>query len=213
MTELTSESINKSVDSYLLDVLPERDELLQRMEQYALERDFPLVGPLAGNLMSQYTRMIKAKRILDLGSGFGFSAIHFARAIPGDGEVLCVDDSEENRTQAAKFLEEGGVLQKIRFHGGDALELLANESEPFDLIFCDIYKEQYPDAFKLGWPRIRKGGIFIADNVLWHGRVMTDDDHSSTQGIREFTKLIFNTPDAQSSIIPLRDGLSVSLKL
>ena len=89
---------------------------------------------------------------------------------------------------------------------------MANNLAPLAEIIINIYKEQYPEAFRLAWPRIRPGGYFIADNLLWHGRVMTDDSHSSTQAIRELTKLIYTTPDAKSVIVPLRDGLSVSLK-
>jgi caffeoyl-CoA O-methyltransferase len=212
MTKLTSESINEPLDQYLLNVLPERGVMLSRMEEYGLKKGFPFVGPLAGNLLEMLALSIRAKRILDLGSGFGFSAMHFALATPDDAEIICVDDDEENRAAALKFFEEAGVLHKIIFRDGDAIDLLKNVDGEFDLIYCDIYKEQYPEAFKYGWPRVRVGGYFVADNLLWHGRVMTEDNQSSTQAIRELTRLIYSTPNAKSVIVPFRDGLSVSLK-
>ena len=211
--KFTKESINETVDNYLLGVLPARDDLVSRMEQYGLERGFPFVGPLAANLLVMLAQSINAKRIIDLGSGFGFSAIHMARVIPDDGVIYCVDDNEENRDTAMKYLEEAGVAHKIKYHLGDALDLFNQVKTDVDMLFCDIDKEQYPEAFKLGWPRIRKGGYFVADNMLWHGRVLTDEDQqASTKGIRELTKLVYSTPNAQTVVVPIRDGLSVTLK-
>jgi predicted O-methyltransferase YrrM len=212
MTDFTSESLKKDVDSYLLDNLPARDALLTRMEEYAVDAGFPFVGPLAGNMISMLARSIQAKRILDLGSGFGFSAIHFARAMPEDGTIICVDSDDANRKRALGYFKEAGLSQKLDFRTGDAIELLGQLSGKFDIIYCDIDKERYPLAFQDGWPLLRKGGMFIADNLLWHGRVMTDDTKTTTQGIREFTRLIFETSGAQSMIVPIRDGVSVTLK-
>jgi predicted O-methyltransferase YrrM len=212
MDKFTKESVNIEIDQYLLDILPPRDALMSRMEQYGLEKGFPFVGPLAGNVLEMLALSIRAKRIFDLGSGFGFSAMHFALVAPDDAEITCVDDDAENRAAALKFFEEAGVSHKIRFFDGDALDLLRSEKTPVDMIFCDIYKEQYPEAFALGWPRIRKGGYFVADNMLWHGRVMTDDRQESTKAIRKLTRMIYEAEDARSIIIPMRDGLSVTLK-
>lgn len=213
MDKYTKESINSSIDQYLLNVLPQRDDLMSRMEQYGLERGFPFVGPLAGNLLAMLASSINAKRIIDLGSGFGFSALHMARVIPEDGVVFCADDNEENRSVALKYFEEAGVAYKIKYHLGDAFDLFDIASTELDLVFCDINKEKYPDAFKLAWPRIRKGGYFVADNMLWHGRVLTSEDQQpSTQGIRELTRLLYSTANARTVIIPIRDGLSVTLK-
>ncbi|MBU0692281.1 O-methyltransferase [bacterium] len=213
MDKYTKESINETIDQYLLDCLPARDELLSRMEQYGLEQGFPFVGPLAANLLAMLAASINARHIIDLGSGFGFSAMHMARVIPDSGLILCVDDNEENRKTALKYFEEAGVAHKIKYYDGDALDLFKKDESEVDIIFCDINKEQYPEAFKLGWPRIRKGGYFVADNMLWHGRVLTSEDQQpSTQGIRELTRLLYSTANARTVIIPIRDGLSVTLK-
>lgn len=214
MDKFTKESINETVDQYLLNILPPRDELMSRMEQYGLERGFPFVGPLAGNLLAMLAASIHAKRIIDLGSGFGFSALHMVRVIPDDGAIYCVDDNAENRAIAQKYFEEAGVAHKIKYHIGDALSLFDVASSELDMVFCDINKDKYPDAFKLAWPRLRKGGYFVADNMLWHGRVLTDEDQQpSTQGIRELTRLLYSTADARTVIVPFRDGLSVTLKI
>jgi predicted O-methyltransferase YrrM len=200
------------VSPYLLSLLPERDELLQKMERYARERGFPFIGPLVGEMLSILAKSIQARSVFELGSGFGFSAVHFARALPSDGKVICTDGSEENAKKAHEFFREGGLLDKIEFCVGDAVESLAKYPGPFDIVLMDIDKEGYPDGFRAAWPKLRAGGLFIADNLLWDGLVMTDDDKPSTRGIREFTRLLYSTPNAQTTILPLRDGVSVTLK-
>jgi len=196
----------------LLGFVPERDAVLQRMEKLALERDFPFIGPLVGHLLELLTRAIGAKRVLELGSGFGYSALHFARALPEDGLVVCTDGDSKNALAAEGFFREAGMLSKLEFHVGEALAEMEKMSGLYDIILMDVNKEDYPGTFRRSWPRLRVGGLFIADNLLWHGRVLMKDNDASTRGVREFTRLLHSTPGAHTSILPLRDGVSVTLK-
>ena len=206
------ESFHRETDRYLLSLLSPPDGVMARMEQYALSNHFPFIGPLAGNLLGILARTIEARRVFELGSGFGYSAIQFARNMPPDGKVICTDGDDENRMRAEKFFEEAGLTSKLEFHSGDAVTILNRFDGPFDIILMDIDKEGYPDGFRAAWPKLRIGGLFIADNLLWHGTVLSEDDQPSTRGIREFTKLIYTTPGAMTSVLPLRDGVSVTVK-
>jgi predicted O-methyltransferase YrrM len=212
MADLLDESIHREVDCYLLNLLPAPDPVLARMEKLALERNFPFIGPLVGHLLELFTRAVGAKRVLELGSGFGYSAMHFARALPEDGLVVCTDGDSKNALAAEEFFREAGLLSKLEFHVGDALTEMDKTSGLFDVILMDVDKEGYPECFQRAWPRLRVGGLFIADNLMWDGRVLTGDDQPSTRGVREFTRLIHDIPGAHTCILPLRDGVSVTLK-
>jgi predicted O-methyltransferase YrrM len=205
-------SVSKTVDAYLLSLLPERDPVLQKMEEYALDRKFPFIGPLVGQLLSILTTSIHAKRIFELGSGFGFSAVHFARGLPAEGKVICTDGDPENAKAAQRFFAEAGLSDRIDFRVGDAVSVLSEYDGPFDIILMDIDKEGYPEGFRAAWPKLRVGGLFISDNMLWHGRVWSDDHAASTEGVRELTRLLYSTKNARTTILPLRDGVAVTLK-
>ena len=212
MNDYLQNSISKQTDQYLLSLLPERDPVLQKMEEYALERKFPFIGPLVGQLLSLLAKSIHAKRVFELGSGFGFSAVHFARALPMDGKVICTDGDPENARAAQRFFAEAGLSDRIEFRVGDAVSVLSEYQGPFDIVLMDIDKEGYPEGFRAAWPKVRVGGLFIADNLLWHGKVWSDDHAASTEGVRELTRLLYSTKNAQTTILPLRDGVAVTLK-
>ncbi|MFH1011808.1 MAG: O-methyltransferase [bacterium] len=201
------------VDEYLLSVLPKRDPVLVEMEAVALERDFPFIGPLVGEFLGILARAIRAKTCFELGSGFGFSALHLARALPPNGEVICTDGEEENARLAKKLFEKAGLLSKLEFRVGDALTILKEYAGPFDILLMDIEKKDYPQALEQAWPKVAVGGFFIADNLIYHGRVWEGNHEPSTVGIRRFTKMLYALPDGKTSILPLRDGISVTMKI
>ncbi|MBU1707329.1 O-methyltransferase [bacterium] len=201
------------VDKYLLSVMPDRDAVLMEMEALALDRGFPFIGPLVGEFLGILARAIKAKTCFELGSGYGFSTLHLARAMPPDGKVICTDDMEENARLAKQFFKQAGQSSKLEFRIGDALAILKEYKGPFDIILMDISKEDYPRGFEEAWPKLAVGGLFIADNLLRYGRVWEDNNEPATVGIRRFTEMLYNQPDAQTSILPLRDGVSVTMKL
>jgi len=201
------------VDEYLLKVLPKRDPVLMEMEAYALKKGFPFIGPLVGEFLEILARAIRAKTCFELGSGFGFSALHLARALPPRGKVVCTDGEEENARLAKKFFEKAGLLSKLDFRVGDALTILKEYRGPFDIMLMDIEKKDYPRAFKESWPKLAVGGFFIADNLLRSGRVWEDNREPATVGVRRFTKMLYAQPNAKTTILPLRDGISVTMKL
>lgn len=205
--------VNPAIENYLHDLDPVRDPILLDMQAYAAPRNFPIVGPLVGRVLQQLALISGAQRIFEMGSGFGYSAYWFAQALGPQGRVYCTDGSAENARRAQDYFARAGLSAKLHFEVGDALAIIDQVPGEFDIIFNDIDKEYYPRAFHQAWPRLRRGGLLITDNVLWHGSVVTQDDRPSTAGVREFTRLIFNSPQLVSSILPLRDGVSVSVKM
>lgn len=208
----TLELLHPKVEAYLGGLLPEASSLLKEMEAFGKKLNFPLVGPLVGRVLFQLASTSSAKRIFEMGSGYGYSAYWFAQALPGDGEVILTEGSQDLADQARLFLKRGNVEKKSRIEVGNALDIIERYDPPFDIIFIDIDKEDYPNAFEKAFPKLREGGLLIADNVLWSGRVVTGDTSPATEGIREFTRLIYQTQELFTTILPLRDGVSVSLK-
>jgi predicted O-methyltransferase YrrM len=202
------------IDDYLHEITPERSELMKEMEALAEEQMFPAVGPLVGRFLYQLAKISGAKMIFELGSGFAYSAMWLAMAIPEDGQIVCTEFDKTKAELGLKFLDRAKLRHKVIYEIGDALESFHRYQGPFDLIFCDLDKHQYPKALEMGVPRLKKGGLFIADNVLWSGRILNPDDRSeSTEGIRKFNEKIYSHPELFTTILPIRDGVSVSLKL
>lgn len=206
--------IRPEIEGYLQRWVPDRDTVLREMEQHAAIRTFPIVGPLVGRLLAQLTSLVGAQQILELGAGFGYSAYWFARALPENGRVLAVERAVDNARLGQEYLERGGLTSKVQFVVGDGLELIQGLDGPFDIIFVDIEKEQYPASLALTLPRLRRGGLLITDNMLWSGKVVDAKSRdASTRAIQEYTRLLYETPNLYTTLIPLRDGVSVSLKL
>jgi caffeoyl-CoA O-methyltransferase len=209
LTDILAPAIN----AYLHNLLPQSDSVLSEMERIGQEKGFPIIGPLVGRLLCQLAQLTQARRIFELGSGYGYSAVWFSKGMVADGKIISTDGSAANARAARQFFERAGIGSRVDFRVGDALTLLDQESGPFDIILNDIDKHEYPQAFEKAIPRLRKGGLLITDNVLWHGRVATGDQQPSTLGVLKFNQLAYGSPDVLTTIIPLRDGVAVSLKL
>ena len=219
--------LHPSIDEYLLEVIPARDEVLTEMEVYARENRFPIVGPLVGRVLHQLVLLTNPTRIFEMGSGFGYSAYWMAKALrQPEASIICTDGSQENADRAAGYLARGGIADRIDYRVGNALEIIDETEGDFDIIYNDIDKDGYPEAFRKAIPRLRSGGLFITDNMLWLGRVVTYDTdanvqeldeeeqwvHDTTVGVKELTRLLYSSPDVFTTIIPLRDGVSVAIK-
>jgi caffeoyl-CoA O-methyltransferase len=204
---------DKVVERYLYEVLPERDEVLAEMEEQARERSIPIIGPAVARVISQYALAIGAKRVFEMGSAIGYSTIWLARAVGEGGRVYYTDGSEKNASEARSYIERAGVADRIQILIGDSRDLIDTVDGEFDLIFNDVDKYQYPDVFRKAVPRVRRGGFFITDNVLWSGRVARADTDRDTEGIREFNRLIYSSEELYPTILPIRDGIAVCLKL
>jgi predicted O-methyltransferase YrrM len=215
MKEIETETyiVNPSIEEYIKKLILAEDDVLKEMEKLGEERDFPIIGPIVGRLLYQFAIMIRARRVFEMGSGFGYSAYWFAKATGDDGEVVFTELSRKNAQLAQDFFRRGGIDGIVQIHIGNALEIIEETEGEFDIIFNDIDKEYYPLVVDKAYNKLRRGGLFITDNVLWFGRVLIDDSSPSTKGIKEFTRLLFSEKRFLTTIIPIRDGVSLSVKL
>lgn len=193
--------------------LPECDSILKKMELYAKKSYFPIIGPVVGRFLRQLAIATAARRIFEMGSGFGYSAIWFASGLSDGGKIICTDSSEKNKQMAMNYFKQAGYESRVEFYVGDALDIIKQFDEPFDVIYNDIDKEQYPKAFDLAIPRLKKSGLFITDNVLWSGMILNENPDEVTKGIIEFNRKLFASQEILASIIPIRDGLGIAVKL
>lgn len=204
---------NEAVDFYLYDITPARDPVLTEMERQAKERDIPIVGPVVGRVLFQYAQAIGAKSVFELGSAIGYSTIWWARAVGEGGRVVYTDGDRKNAEEARRYFQQAGLLERIEIRVGDALELLSEERSEYDVIFNDVDKEDYPRVLRLVPPRLRRGGLFITDNVLWRGQVaqeVKDDERASV--IAEFNRQLYISKDFFTTILPVRDGVAVATR-
>jgi len=202
-----------AVEDYLYSLLPARDEVLTGIEAEAAKRDIPIVGPAVGRILYQLAVMIGARRVFELGSAIGYSTIWWARAVGEGGRVIYTDGDRKKAEEARRYFDRAGVAGRITVKTGDALEILSEEKTEYDIIFNDVDKEDYPRVFKLVLPRLRKGGLFVTDNVLWSGKVaQKSPSEASTKAILEFNRLLYGSPDFFTTILPIRDGVAVAVK-
>jgi predicted O-methyltransferase YrrM len=205
--------LETQVEHYLDQVIPDRDPILQEMEQLAKEKDIPIIGPVVGRFLFQQSLLMQARHIFELGSAIGYSTIWLARSVTDAGVVYYTDSDPDNAKLAQEFCQRAGVEHRVRFLVGEALESLDKVDGQFDIIFNDVNKYQYPQVFFKAASRVRQGGLLISDNVLWSGRVARGEADTWTEGIRQYNRLIYEAPDFMTTIVPLRDGVSMSLKL
>ena len=197
----------------MYSLLPARDEVLAEMEAQAAKRDIPIVGPLVGRLLQQIASVHRAKTVFELGSAIGYSTIWWARAVGKDGKVIYTDGDRKKAEEARGYFERAGIADRVAIKVGDALELLSEQKDSFDIIFCDIDKEDYPRAFRLALRKLRKGGLLVADNVLWSGKVAQKKPDAQTKAILEFNRLLYSSLELFTTILPIRDGVAVALKI
>ncbi|MCI0489618.1 MAG: O-methyltransferase [Blastocatellia bacterium] len=203
---------DKDVERYMDELLPARDDVLREMEERAERESIPIIGPAVARVLYQYARLIGARRVFEMGSAIGYSTIWLARAVGEGGKVYYTDGSRRNADDARAYFERAGVADRIEILVGDSRDLIDTLEGEFDLIFNDVDKHQYPDAFRKAAPRIRSGGLLVTDNALWYGRVAREGTDPDTEGVREFNRLIYSSDDLYSVILPIRDGLAVCLK-
>jgi len=200
------------VEDYLYDMLPPRDEVLTEMEADAARNGHAIVGPAVARVLYQYAVISGAKRVFEMGSAIGYSTIWWARGVGEFGTVVYTDGDPKRAEKAKRYFERAGVSQRIVLRVGDALEILSEEKKPYDIVFNDVDKVDYPRVFRLALAKLRSGGLFISDNVLWSGKLRKPDPDEQTRAILEFNRLIFESKDLFTTILPIRDGVSVCIK-
>ena len=205
--------VHPKIEEYLLKLTPKRDRVLSEMEALGESRQFPIVGPLVGRFLYALVKTARARRILEMGSGFGYSAYWFAMALGPRGKVILTEDSQDNAELARRFLKRGGLLSRTRIEVGDALQIIDRLPGAFDLIFIDVEKEMYPRALKKAFSRVKVGGLIVTDNALWSGRFLEGDREPSTLGIQAFLRDSYRSRRLWTTVLPLRDGVALSVKL
>lgn len=212
---MDSPIVNPEIERYLHELQARSEPVLAELERRAQDENFPIVGPLVGRLLFVLARSLRAQTVLELGSGFGYSGLWFAKALEDGGRVVMTEGQAHNVESARDYFRRAGLVDRAVFEQGDALEIVQSYPGPFDVIFCDIDKKDYPRALDLALPRLRRGGLLIYDNVLWSGRAAREAaaDDVATLGVRELNRRLHQEPSLSTTILPLRDGVSVSVKL
>jgi caffeoyl-CoA O-methyltransferase len=201
------------IDAYIDGLANRGDAALAEVEKQGMKDGWPIVGPAEGSLLHIMTRSLRPKRILELGTAIGYSGTWLARALADGGELVTVEHDPETAAIAQKNFEKTGVASKVRILVGAAERIVADLKGPFDLIFNDIDKAGYPAILEPCIERLRVGGLLVTDNVLWHGDVARKDRSRETSAIRTYNERLAKDPRMIAVIVPLRDGVSIALKV
>jgi predicted O-methyltransferase YrrM len=209
--------VNPAIEKYMRSLVSPSDHpVLAEMEAVAEKNNFPIVGRLVGVFLQTLAKTVNAKNVFEFGSGYGYSAYWFAKAIPASGKVICTDGDPQNKRKAEQYLGSAGLMEKVDFRVGIAQEIFAQAEGSFDICYNDADKGDYAEIWRMAKGRVRPGGLYIADNVLWHGRVAVeryvDIVPGWTEAILEHNRLIFDDPDFDAFINPTRDGVVVARK-
>jgi caffeoyl-CoA O-methyltransferase len=207
--------VSARVERYIESITPERGDVLAAMEREAHRRDIPIVGPQVGRLLACLAAAVGARRIFELGSAIGYSTLWLCLGSHPRARIHYTDRSEAFTEEARVYIERAGFASKVRFHSvPDAMDALAVAPGEFDLIFNDIDKAGYPRAYKAAIPRLRIGGLYIADNCLWSARV-TDGRarDAATRALREHNRTAMDDERLVGTILPIRDGVFVGTRI
>lgn len=211
--------MSREPDEYPLATPADDEPVLSEMEEEARRRDFPIVGRHVGITLEVLARAIRARRVAELGSGFGYSAYWFSRAIGRGGELHLTDTDPQNLARAGEYLGRAGLGGPIRSHAGDALEALEELEGDFDIVFCDIDKGDYPRAWSAAAERIHPGGLYLCDNVLgWGGvRVYDEEEGEGRTGewiraVRDHNRAVSEDERFIATILPIRYGVMTALR-
>jgi predicted O-methyltransferase YrrM len=210
--------VDPRIEAYMRERLTRFDEpILLEMEARAEKLGFPVVGRTVGVTLEVIARSVGARRVVELGSGYGYSAYWFARSVGPEGELHLTDGDRDNERRALDYLGRAGLAEAVTFHVGDAVGTLRELPGEFDIVYSDIDKDGYPDAWREASERIRVGGLYLCDNVLWSGRVTgaieVDNRPHYTDAIVEHNRLIAEDERYVSTIVPTRDGVMVAVRV
>ena len=196
----------QKIHKYLDKVTPQRPPVLREMEIYAEENNYPIIGPLVGRYLYQSAQLMKARRILELGSGFGYSAFWFSLAMKSKGHIVMTDTDNNNKRMAFDYFKRAGLQSQFDYKVGDALKIANKIDGSFDIILNDIDKIDYLKTIDIAANRLKRGGLFITDNIIWSGRVCDKKPDQTTEALYQDSRFYV-------TLLPLRDGLAVALKL
>ena len=170
-------------------------------------------GPVQGRFLQMLCEWIRPQRVLEIGTFTGFSTICLARGLAEEGQLVTIEAEVENEGIIRKYLEKAGVAGQVQLILGDAKDVIPTLDGSFDLVFIDADKTSYPFYYEMVIDKLRTGGVLLADNVLWDGKVLQDHPKErDTQAIQAFNDLVQNDPRLRNVLLPLRDGLMVGIK-
>lgn len=209
--------VHPEIEAYLRGLVVQTDhDVLTEMETLAEKNNFPIVGRLVGVFLETMAKSVNAERVFEFGSGYGYSAYWFAKAVGESGQVICSESDFLNKEKAKDYLSRAGLWDRVDFKAGMAQDVFNDTDGLFDICYNDVDKGDYPEVWRLARERIRVGGLYIADNVLWRGRVALSEYNDVfkgwTEAIREHNELIFNDAEFDCFINPIRDGVLVARK-
>ncbi|MDP7033457.1 MAG: O-methyltransferase [Planctomycetota bacterium] len=205
--------LESGIEEFLGDWIDQDDAVLAAMEEEARERSFPIVGPEVGRFLAQLVLLSRARRILEMGSGFGYSALWMARYLPSGGRVIQTENDPDNVDRSREYFQRAGCEDRTEWHLGDAMEIVSGLEGGFDLVLIDVEKSRYPAAFEQVRDRLNPGGLLVVDNALWRGQVANPNfQDSSTLGVRKLLEAVASDRALLCSLLPLRDGVLVALR-
>lgn len=210
------EIINPDIQRYAEEYTSGETDLLRQVNRDThanVLKPRMLSGHLQGRFLSMISHMIRPRRILEIGTYTGYSAICLAEGLAEDGELTTIDINEELEATVRKNITKAGMDGKIRYMLGNALNLIPGMEESFDLVFIDADKENYAAYFDLVFDKIRTGGFILADNVLWSGKILADKKDKDTRAIQLFNEKIKADKRVEKILLPLRDGIFMIRKL
>jgi caffeoyl-CoA O-methyltransferase len=207
--------VDRDIEGYLAQLQRTRDSVLAEMETRGADAKFPIIGPLVGRLCQQVAQSVGARDVFEMGSGFGYSTWWFAHAVGEGGRVVHTDGDAKLSAEAKGWLDRAGLGTRVHYEVGDACEIIKKYPGPFDVVFIDIDKHAYPQALELARSRVRIGGYIICDNALWSGKVLASPgkQDADTRGVVRYNKDACGAADLLTTIMPVRDGVALSLKV
>ena len=202
---------NDEVEKYLYDLLPASPAVLRELETLAESKHIPIVGPMVGRLLHILASASRAKRVLEIGTAIGYSAIWFGLAVkPNKGKVITIEIDKEIANEAMKNISRAGLAKTVDVINGDGLKVVSKMKSKFDIIFIDDSKENYPKYIDPCIKLLDKNGLLIADNALWRGEVARENKSEDAKAIARFNELLMKR--MRSVIIPARDGVAIGVK-
>lgn len=200
---------------YLDNLLPKSRDVLAEMERYAAENRVPIADREVAWFLEITARAIRAKRCLEIGLAIGYGAAHLAKGTVDGGRIVTIEPSQEMIDKSEIYLEKLGLREKVEIIKGKALDVLPEINEEFDLVYLDAMKEEYAEYLELYLPRLRVGGVVIADNLLWGGQVAkeTGGEDAATVALRKFNRDFVNHPQLKAQILSVGDGLGYGVKI
>ena len=207
----------EELDNYVLAHIDKEPELLQKLnrETYVkILRPRMLSGHLQGRILKMFVRMIRPRRVLEIGTFTGYSALCIAEGLSDDGIVYTIDINDELEDFARSFFEKSPFSNKIKYLLGDALTIIPTINETFDLVFIDADKREYLQYYNTVFEKVCAGGFIIADNTLWDGKVIEkiDQNDEQTIGVENFNDFVAQDERVETVIVPLRDGMTILMK-